>query len=171
MSLTIDAVPKNSVQIRYKGKYDFEGLYRLIRSWLDERRYDFMETLYKDKVAGPFGNEVELKLDPELKVNEFIKFHIHIETKFFDVKEFEAELHGKKKRICEGRFVLWFGANVEFDYTEKYKKYEGLLNFLVTKILKRYYEVKYIDVLTYDLYDLHAKIKKFLRMETEYNAY
>lgn len=138
---------------------------------MDERRYDFMETLYKDKVSGPFGNETELKMKPELKVNEFIKFNISVETKFYDVKEFEAEHHGGKKMVNNGKFILWFGATVEFDYSNKFKNHPWLLNFLVTKILRRYYEFKYIDVLTYDLYDLHAKIKKFLRFETEHNAF
>jgi len=46
-----------------------------------------------------------------------------------------------------------------------------LLFFLIKTLLVRYYEFKYYDKLTYDLYDLQAKLKKFIKMESEYNAY
>ena len=164
-------VPDHQIEIRYKGVYDYDGLYKLIRSWLDERRYDFMETKYKDKVSGPFGNEVEINMDPELKVDEFVKFHIKVRTHFWDVKEFEAELHGKKRPVCKGKFWIRLTGEVELDWQNKFKNYGKLLDWLINHILRRYYEVKYYDVLTYDLFNLETEIKKFLRMETSHNAY
>ncbi|MCF7866869.1 hypothetical protein K9M18_05545, partial [Candidatus Woesearchaeota archaeon] len=76
-------VPDHEVEIRYKGVYDFDGLYKLMRGWLDERRYDFMETLYKDKVAGTLGNKVEIKMTPEMKIDEFVKFKINFNMKYY----------------------------------------------------------------------------------------
>lgn len=161
------------LDLRYKGLYDLDGIYKLIRQWLDDRRYDFMEKIYKDKAASPFGNEVEHDMVPELKVNEFIKFHIHIVTKFFDYKEFEAEIDGEKKMVSDGRFFIKLSAEIEFDYQNRFKSdfQKKLLKFLVKTLLVRYYEFKYYDKLTYDLYDLQAKLKKFIKMESEYNAY
>lgn len=171
MSKRVDVIPENQIMVRYKGLYDYEGLYMLIRDWFDEHRYDFMEPLYKDKVSGPFGNEVEHKMDCELKVNEFIKFHIYIETHFYDVKEFEGELRGEKKLITDGKFSMWLSGWVEFDYSDKFKNHSKLLDFLVDWLLKRYFEVKYYDVLTYDIYGLQSQIKKFLRMDASHDAY
>lgn len=166
-----DSVMK-PVEIRYKGIYDYEGLYQLIRKWFDEHNYDFMENKYKDKVGGPFGNEVELKMKPELKVTEFIKYHITVETHFWDVKEFEAEFQGEKKKVTDGRFWIKLSASIEFDYTGRFHgKWKTWLEFLVTKVLRRYYEIKYYDQLKYDVYGLQKQMKEHLKMETKYNAY
>ncbi len=161
------------LDLRYKGIYDLDGIYKLMRQWLDERRYDFMEKIYKDKVGSPFGNEVEHEMIPELKVNDFIKFHITIVTKFYDYKEFEAVIDGEKKKVSDGRFFIKISASIEFDYQNKFKTdfEKKLLKFLIKTLLVRYYEFKYYDKLAYDVYDLHAKLKKFIKMESEYNAY
>jgi len=161
------------LDIRYKGIYDLDGIYKLMRQWFDDRKYDFMENVYKDKAASPFGNEVEHNMTPELKVNEFIKFHIKIVTKFYDYKDFEAEIDGKKKMVSDGRFFIKLSADIEFDYENRFKTpfQKKLLFFLIKTLLVRYYEFKYYDKLTYDIYDLHAKLKKFIKMESEYNAY
>ena len=173
MSLNVKDMMKPT-EIRYKGIYDFDGLYKLIRGWLDNRRYDYMEKRYKDKVSTPFGNEVEIEMEPELKVTEFIKFHIYIASHFYDVKEFEAEIDGEKKLVTDGKFFMNFNGWIEFDYTGKFddKPFsKWLLKFLVEKVLRRYFEFKYYDRLTYDVYDLQAQVKKFLKYETQHNAY
>ena len=161
------------LDIRYKGIYDLDGIYKLMRQWFDDRKYDFMENLYKDKVASPFGNEVEHNMTPEILVNDFIKFHIQVITKFYDYKDFEAEIGGEKKMVSYGRFFIKLSATIEFDYQNRFKTpfQKKLLFFLIKTLLVRYYEFKYYDKLTYDLYDLQAKLKKFIKMESEYNAY
>lgn len=172
MSINIkDITP--TVDVRYKGIYDLDGLYKMIRGWFDARRYDYMEKRYKDKVGGPFGNEVEIEMRPELKVTDFIKFHIEVNTHMWEVKEFEAEIDGKKKLVTDGRFFIKLNCWIEFDYQGKIKTnfQKKLINFMIKKVLRRYFEIKWYDKITYDLYNLQAEIKKFLKYETEHNAY
>jgi len=145
----------------------------MMRGWLDVRRYDYMEKKYKDKVSGPFGNEVEIQMRPELKVTEFIKFHIEVDTHMWEVKEFEAEIDGQKKQVTDGRFFIKLNCWIEFDYQDRFKTgfQKKLLEFMITKVLKRYFEIKWYDRLNYDLYNFQAEIKKFLKYETKFNAY
>jgi len=171
MALPFD--PMDKVEVRFKGIYDFEGLYKVIRQWFFDRKYDFHETKYKDKVSSPFGNEVEVNMSPWLKINEFAMYHVDIKTHFYDVKEFETVIDGEKRMVTEGRFWIVLHGWVEFDYNNRFKtKFEKwVLKFLVRTALKKYYEVLYFDGVTYDVYELEALIKKHLKMDSSYNAY
>jgi len=171
MSLPIH--PMDRVEVRYKGIYDFENLYKVLRQWFFDRKYDFHETRYKDKASSPFGNEVEINMSPWLKLDEFIMYHVDIKTHFWDVKEFEAVVDGKKKLMTEGRFWITFNGWVEFDYNNKFKSSfeKRILKFLIKTALKKYFELKYLDGVTYDVYELEALIKKNLKMDSSYNAY
>ena len=137
------------------------------------RRYDYMETLNKDKVSTVFGNEVEWKMTPEQKIDGFIKNHIFVETHFYDVKEFDAVVDGQKTKMTNGKFWIKISGMVEFDWQKKFKTKlaKGALKFLVLGLFKRYYRYKYINKLNEDLYDLQSEIKKCLKMEIASDAH
>jgi hypothetical protein len=166
-------ISEKHLEIRYTGVYDIGSVYNAIRNWLDMRRYDYMETLNKDKVSTVFGNEVEWKMRPEQKVDGFIKYHIEVDTHFYDVKEFEAVVDGKKTKLTDGKFWIKISGSVEFDWQEKFRTplANQLLKFLVLTLFKRYYRYKYIYKLNEDMYDLQTEIKKDLKMEIASNAY
>lgn len=164
---------EKEVEIRYKGVYDLDGIYKTIRGWFDNRRYDYMEKTHKDKATNPWGNEVEWEMNTELKVDGFIKYEIYVRTKFFDVKEYDAEIHGHKHRLTNGKFWIEITGNVVFDYNKHFETpfTAKLLDLLVNHIFKRYYAVNHIEKLYKSLFDLQTEIKKFMKMETAYNAY
>jgi hypothetical protein len=172
MSLEMPIGEKH-LEIRYNGVYDIGGVYNTIRTWLDMRRYDYMETVNKDKVSTVFGNEVEWKMEPEQKVDGFIKYKIKIETHFYDVKEFDAVVDGQKTKMTNGKFWIKINGTVEFDWQNKFKTKTAVWarDFLVKELFKRYYRYKYIYKLNEDLYDLQTEIKKSLKMEIASNAY
>lgn len=172
MSYPVSAYEKE-IEIRYKGLYDLDGIYKLIRGWLDARRYDYMEKIHKDKSTNPWGNEVEWEMTPELKVDGFIKYEIYIRTKFYDVKEFESIQHGHKRMLTDGRFWIEITGLVKFDYRDRFEsKFEKtILEWLIRRIFWRYYRVHHIEKLYKDMFDLHNEIKKFMKMETAFNAY
>ena len=165
-------VPIPAMQIRHKGLYDLDTIYKSIRLWLRQREYDYNEKRYKDKV-GDAGNELDLEMVAELRVNGFVKFNLEIESKFYGLKEFEAELGGEKRKVNNGQYFLILKGKVTFDYQERFKSAiaESFLKFLVNVLLKNYYDVKYVDRLYYDLYQLQTLIKAETFMETAYNAY
>ena len=76
--------------LRYKGVFDFDGLYKMMHAWLISKRYEFHETKYKDKVSTPFGNEIEVEWTGEKKINEFVKQKIVIEFHLWDFAEVEV---------------------------------------------------------------------------------
>jgi len=169
ISIIID-IPE--IEIRHKGVYDLDSIYKSIRAWLFERHYEYQEDRYKDKISD-FGNEAEINMSNELKVDEFVQFNIKIETKFFGIKEFEADYKGSKRKVNNGQFFIRLKGSVVYDYKKKFKSWfsKFFLDFLIKKLLKNYYEVKYVDRLYYDLYALQTLIKEKVYMETASNAY
>lgn len=165
-------VPIPKIQIRHKGLYDLDTIYKTIRKWFNDREYDYNEARYKDKKA-EYGNEVEHIMQGELQVTNFVKFDITIETKFYGVNEFEAELAGKKRKVNKGQFFIILNGTVTYDYNNNFSgaTAQKFLKLLVTKIFKNYYEVKYLGKLYYEVYNLQTELKKETFMETSTNAY
>lgn len=164
---SLELTPVHNLILRYKGVYDFEGLYKLLISWFNDMDYRYIEAVYKDKSDTPFGNEVEWKMVPDKEVTDFVKYKLGIYVHLWDVKEFEAERHGKKVKLCDGRVkVVIERATVEFDYQNYFnsKRLEGLRNFMISKMFKKHYELNYIDPLEKEMLDLQAKIKAHLGM-------
>ena len=168
-----EPVYEKEIEIRYKGVYDLDGIYKTIRGWLDQNRLDYREKIHKDKATNPWGNEVEWEMTPERKVDGFIKYEIYIRTKFFDVKEYDAVIHGHKHRLTDGKFWIEITGNVVFDYKNNFKSdfAKKMLDLLVKKIFRRYYRVHHVEKLYKDMYVLHNEIKKYMKMETAFNAY
>lgn len=161
--------------IRYKGVFDFEGLYRMMHAWLISKRFLFHENLYKDKVFTPFGNELEIKWLAERKVTEYVKEYIEIYFHLWDFAEVEVIKEGKKNKMTKSRMEIKFEAKLELDYTQKFanggKFAEKLGQFYQNKVIYWDWRIKYADTLTYSLYDLHSKVKKYLGTVSGSNAY
>lgn len=152
--------------------YDLDAIYKSIRSWLNGREYEYNEGRYKDKISD-MGNEVEHKMTGELRVDEFVQFNVTIETKFYGVKEFEADFMGGKRMVNNGQFYIILSGQVTYDYQKRFnsKVTSFFLELLVKKLLKNYFDVKYEDRLYYELYSLQTLIKEQTYMETASNAY
>ena len=152
--------------------YDLDGIYKAIRRWLTEREYEYNEDRYKDKPAD-IGNEVELDMSGELRVNDFVRFNVKLSAKFYGLKEFEADYMGSKRPVKNGQFFIRVTGTVTYDYQKKFSSTlaEFFLDLMIKKLLKNYYDVKYVDRLYYDLYTLQTLIKEQVYMETASNAY
>ncbi|MFA5797344.1 MAG: hypothetical protein WC916_04890 [Candidatus Woesearchaeota archaeon] len=168
------SILEGKLLIRYKGVFDFEGLYRMMHAWLINKRFLFHENQYKDKVYTPFGNEIEVKWVAEKKVTEFIKQYVTVHFHLWDFAEVEMIKDGKKVKMTQSRMEIRLDAQLELDYTKKFAGSEfskKLGAFYTEKIIYWDWRIKYADPLAYSLYDLHAKIKKYLNTESPSNAY
>ena len=161
--------------IKYKGTYEFEGFYRMIREWFNKRSYDLTEKVYKSKNSGPETYEAELLLQAEKNITEYIKYEIILYLKFIDVQEREIKTPSNIKKITNGRVELRLrGAKTIFDYQNKFKgkvffgllDYSNIQDFVIDTLLKTYYEFKYYGPLEGEVLDLQNKMKEHLNMES-----
>lgn len=161
--------------IRHKGVFDFEGLYRMMHAWIINKRFLFHEGRYKDKVYTPFGNELEIEWEAEKKVTEYIREWIVVKFHLWDFSEVEVIKEGKKVKMTKSRMEIKFDCELEMDYTKKFqgagKLAQQLGSFYQNKVMYWEWRIKYADALTYSLYDLHQKAKKYLEYESATNAY
>ena len=109
----------------------------------------------------------------ELKVNDFVMFQIEVECKFFGGAESEAEFMGQTRKVNKGQFFAKVSGKVTYDYQKKYTTDTGkmFLDLLIKTFLKKYYEIKYEDVLYYDVIKLQTLIKENAFMDTGTNAF
>lgn len=163
------------VKIMYNGVFDFEGLYRMMHAWLVNKRFIFHENKYKDKVFTPFGNELEIEWVAEKKVTEYVQEYITVHFHLWDFSEVEVIKDGKKMKMTKSRMLIKLDAKLELDYTKKFigkgAFAEKLGKFYQNKVIYWEWRIKYADALTYNMYDLHHKIKKYLELYSNTNAY
>lgn len=160
--------PKEVPTLRYKGVFDWTGLYQLCRKWIAGNNYKFQEKRYKHK-----GDEIEVDMNGDRKIDEMHKYLVDVGFHIWGMKEKTVMKNGKALQLQEGRIEIKLKGTVVIDYTSRFD--EGKLAQRLGKwwITIRRQEINaiYHDQLTYDLYSLHADIKSFLEMTTDYNAF
>ena len=66
-----------------------------------DRKYDFYETLYKDKPP-----ELELEWTAWKKLNDMYAHQIEMSFHLFDIEDVEAIKDGKKKKLVKCRIYM-----------------------------------------------------------------
>ncbi|MBW2996533.1 hypothetical protein KY332_04505 [Candidatus Woesearchaeota archaeon] len=166
-----------ALTIRYKGPFDFDGLYNLIVQWMKARKYWFHEKKYKHKVPLPTGAEQEITFIGDRDVTEFIKYEIKVDFHLWDMTEMEVEVKGVKKPITNARMQIILSGKVIVDPEARFGKSTFFINirdFFLKYVLKKDIETVYGDELYYRVNKLHAAIKEFLDMQAkgyEYKGY
>lgn len=169
-----ETLPIPGGTIRYNGLFDFDGLYFAISEWFKKYRYWFHETSYKHKVPNPRGAEQELDVHGELEITDFIKFNISLNIRTWDMTEVEIVKNGQKKLLTKARLQVKLFGKIEYDWQNKFTK-----NAFTRALFRLYYAVFYRkemtsiwgDMLVYRMFNLHHHIKKYIDMQTQYNAY
>jgi hypothetical protein len=160
--------------LRYKGVFDYQGLYRLIRKWYEERGYTFMEKKYSHKIR-MLGTELETGMNCYRDMDAFTRFWIDTFLRVWDSHEMEVIKNGKKKKVIKGRMLVEISMKVEFDYTNKYetsKLTRWIRDNIVIKILFwQELETPLGDKLWYNANKLQQTIKQFLDMESHSDLY
>src|SRR6056297_2948282 len=120
--------------INFKGEFDYQEFYSLMKEFFVSRGFDFYETRYKDK-----GNEyeVEWKADRDYdalhKVDATVKYHA------WDVERLRVERSGKPVTIIRARIQI----KIKFTVVRGYDDYLGVGVFKEDKFdsfLKRMYD-------------------------------
>src|SRR3989344_8500881 len=107
-------------KIRYRGLFDFEGLFRLMRGWFEAREYEFFEKRYKHK-SKPEGAELEINFEAYRDINEYARNYIRLYFHLWEAEEVEVVKDGKKKKMWNARMYVEFPGFVELDYEDQWE--------------------------------------------------
>jgi len=160
--------------IKYKGLFDFDGLYNLIAQWMKVRGYWFQEDKYKHKVPLPTGAEQEITFIGTREVTDFYQQVVTVDFHLWDMTEVEVEVEGKKKTLTSARLeIILYGA-LNIDYEKRFDKsvlWQSVRDFFLKYILRQDIETVWYDELRYRIYKLHASIKEFLDLQAKGDEY
>ncbi|HLD33783.1 MAG TPA: hypothetical protein VJB66_03580 [Candidatus Nanoarchaeia archaeon] len=160
--------------IRYRGLFDWAGLYAAIADWFKHYRFILHEEMYKHKVPSPLGAEQELFWYAEEDVNEFVKFRLEVSFHLWDMTEIEVVKDGKKKLLTNARLEIKLGGKLIFDWQNRFEKTKftrALRTLYIQYIYRRETSSIWGDMLYYRLLGLHAHIKQYLDLQTKWHAY
>jgi hypothetical protein len=156
-------------QLKYRGNFDFDGLYKFCQQWLESRDYDFYFDLVKDKP--PY---LKYKMTGRKKLNFYCMVLIYLEFLMWDVKEVEIIKDNQKKHMMNGFIKISFSAGFITDYDGDFEKSPGLKkieSFLNNYIFYHENLLKYFDYMDYHLYDFMTDVKKYMGMQSGQNAW
>ncbi len=159
------------VYIRYKGVWDMQDLYESIAEWFRRRKYKFHERVYKHKHPSPFGVERQYIWQAERYETEYVKIHYDIYIHTYDAHDVEVAMpDGSRKTFTKGRIWIEIKANLVSDWEKRFDEslfLTHLKSFYNKYIIKKNFTMGWGPKLRYEMYDLHAMIKRKLKMESE----
>jgi len=106
-------LPGTGIRIKKAGIFDFDGLYKDMKSWFIEHEYLFHEKEHTEKDLS-HGREILMKWYAEREIDDYAKFRIDI---FFFVEKF-TRLDKKAK----AELKITYFASVELDYKNNWQK-------------------------------------------------
>ena len=146
--------------IRYKGVFDWHGLYRYCKFWMEDNRFKFHEKRYKHK-----WDEIEVDIQGERKIDEMHRNWIDIAFHVWNYKEVEVMIEGKKVKRGTGRIDIRIHTDVEVDFAGRFAeggKFGELLGNWWLTVRNKEFEANYLEKYTYEVYRLHQEIKILL---------
>ncbi|MEK6901331.1 MAG: hypothetical protein AABX37_03250 [Nanoarchaeota archaeon] len=168
-------VPTPTITVKYKGVFDFDGLYSAVIDWAKNYGYMWMEKTYKHKVPSPAGAEQEFEWILTTNATDYIQYYIYMKVHLWEMTEVEVEVDGKKKALTHARLYIIMTGDVIFDWQNRFAKGskfaqklgEWYRNYIYAKDI----EAIHWDTLTYRKWDLQAVIKKYFDLQSKKHSY
>lgn len=159
--------------VKFKGDYDWDGLFKLVSNWIMNRKYDYHEDRYQDKKKGPAGSELKVKVYGRKDETPFVRQWIHVYFHIWGMKEKKGVLHEEEKEFTGGRLTIDITAKIELDWQGRFKgsKWKEVLGKFYVWVMRKEIQIIHVDNHEYEALRLEHEIKKFLRMETDTHAY
>jgi len=152
---------EQTLQVKHKGIFNFDGLYKALAKWFKMYRYTLHEIDYKDyKEEGK--NMLYVKWEARRKINDYVRYVIETEL---TVKDYREVMVNKKKNM-EGEFGIKFSAYLFKDYEEIWSRRGGM------KFLREVYDrfflgselAKMEKELKDEMYKVVNEIKSYLNL-------
>lgn len=159
--------------IRYRGVFDYDGMYKMMRAWFADREYDFWENRYKHKIRVD-GTELEINWEAWRDITELLRNWIYVYFHVWDYKEVEVIKDGQKKKMVSARMLIQFSWAIEIDYEGRWqdsKFKRKMLQFLMRFMIKKDLETIYGDKLWYNCNKLQQATKQYLGMSSHSDVF
>ncbi len=99
--------------IQHSGVFDFNGLYRLLRKWFKQYKYNLTEPAYRDLKEEGIRN-IKMKWVARKKVTDYARYVIETEI---SLRNFE-EVMVKSRKMAKADLAVSLSAHIDKDYEE-----------------------------------------------------
>ena len=159
--------------VKFRGNFDFLGLYDLLFAWLRDHNYRPVEKKHKEKAGD--GREVELVIVGEAEITEYVNYNAEFSIHVWDMKTVEVKEGDKTKTMDWGRLEVKLKGGITVDPKDKIPGTSGILKamdtFLKKVALWRELEFLHEDNMGATITKVQAMVKKFLNMDSSETAF
>ena len=153
------------IEVGYEGILNIKEIYKIIDDWIRDYDYDKIEKINTEYLR-PEGKYVELVLEPEKKVSDYVKNIVKVKLIARNLKDVDVEEDGRKKKMQEGSLIVTFTGVLETDYEGRWEQKATIffLRVLVDKYIYKFYTDKFENALAKDVKELSTQVKSFLNL-------
>jgi len=146
--------------IRKEGVIDFRELYKLMKEWCKQRKYQFLEKEYSDKDSEK-GKTLLVRWEFRKKVDDYTREIIDTIIKGSNLKEAKTT----RKKVFQGSILISFDAYVEKDYEENWgvNPVSKFIREVFDKIVMNQHFDKVNKELRNETYALFDELKKYIK--------
>ncbi len=158
--------PPSGIKIRFIGTVDMARLYKIMKLYLEDRRFAKNQELEKNYIerVKANGKQIEAVWECSNGVSDYFKYKIKISFLLIGVNEVEVQKENFKIKMYKGDFQITIVSYVE----QGSETWDSL--GLLTKIYQKLVAKNRLDSYINDLYDETLKfqnyIKNFLELRT-----
>jgi hypothetical protein len=154
----------SDLKITKEGVFDFNELYKTVKSWLEFHKYDFFEKNYED-ITKTESKNVKIKFEAERKIDDYHKFGMEITLKVGDHKIVVS--HDKKKKLVQGSLVISINAGIASDIGSEWedKPVKKFFRGIYDKYVQSDKRMMLNNELKEDTSNLYNEIKAFLNLQ------
>ncbi len=154
----------SDLKITKEGIFNFEDLYKTIKSWLEFHKYDFFEKNYED-ITKTEAKNVKIKFEAVRKIDDYHKFGMELTLKVGDHKIVLS--NDKKKKLVQGSLLVVIGASIISDYEGEWedKPMKKFFRGIYDKYVQADKRMMLNNELKEDTSNLYNEIKAFLNLQ------
>jgi len=117
--------------VKHRGFFNYSDLLQAIRKWYIDDDYEVLNMpMYKQKFPSSTGVEHEVKIHGEKNVTEYVKFHMDIFMRVYNLRDVEIIHEGRKLKMQEGQVQVEIIPVLELDWQSRFKGPKPWKDFL-----------------------------------------
>ena len=155
----------NNRELKYKGIFRIDDLFRTINKALDEKQYQKKEKKTEETVSEN-GKRIYIELRPYKEKTRYVVLLIKIKISFDNITETVEEINGMKKKFQNGDISIVFDSWIMTDYENRWTM-KPLVYFLKSIINKYVYtfplEAGFPKELAGDTAHIYVQLQKLLQ--------
>ncbi len=153
------------LSLKYDGLFSISELYKLIDEWFQRHGYEKVEKRNAEQVLET-GKNIELVIEPEKFVSDYLKFTIRLKILVEDAKEVRIEQDGIKKNMNKGAVDIGFQGFLITDWEGRWEQKPSYFFWrtIFDKFVFKSHIKEYEGKLATDVHQLHNELKAFLNL-------